>query len=292
MSRLLLISPVRDEQKHIAAVVAGVRAQSRPPDRWLIVDDGSSDGTAEIARALVADLPFADVVAAPDDTTAATADRLAAAAELRAFNHGLQAANWRDYSHVAKLDGDVVLPPDWFERLLDRFDADPDLGVAGGDLEEPAGARWRLLTIPGYHVHGAVKLYSRRCLEAIGGLEPRLGWDTIDETYSRMAGMRTATFGDLRARHLRPCGTAVSVLRGRARYGACAHIVRYGLPWVALRSVKVARERPYGISGAAFLYGYLRARVTRAPRVEDAEFARFTRTELRGRLARPLHLSR
>jgi biofilm PGA synthesis N-glycosyltransferase PgaC len=284
MIRLLVVTPVRNEREYLAATIAGMTAQTRRPDRWLIVDDGSTDGTAELASGLLEDAPFADVVAAPDAGVGSGADRLAAATEMRAWSHGLELAGWRDYTHIAKVDGDVELPPDWFERLLERFAEDSALGLAGGDLEEMAGGHWRRITIPGYHVHGAVKLYSRSCLEAIGGVEARLGWDTIDETYARMAGLKTATFPDLLARHLRPCGTAGPVLRGRARYGECAHIVRYSLPWVALRSLKVARERPFGLSGAAFLYGYLRARLTRAPRLEDRDFADFTRRELRSRI--------
>ena len=50
--------------------------------------------------------------------------------------------------------------------------------------------------VPGYHVRGALKLYSRACFEAIGGIEERLGWDTIDETYARMRGFRTQSFDD------------------------------------------------------------------------------------------------
>jgi hypothetical protein len=63
-----------------------------------------------------------------------------------------------------------------------------------------------------------------------------------------------------------------------------------------MRAFKVARERPRGVSGVAFLYGYLSAAVMRTPCVEDPEFRAFVRRELRHRarieLAQRLPLAR
>src|SRR5688500_5377712 len=83
--------------------------------------------------------------------------------------------------------------------------------------------------IPDYHVHCALKLYTRECFAAIGGMKEGLGWDTIDETYARMNGFRTRSLATVVARHHRPAGSAPGTLRGRARAGRCAYIVRYGL---------------------------------------------------------------
>ncbi len=123
-------------------------------------------------------------------------------------------------------------------------------------------------------------------------MQERLGWDTIDETYARMRGYRTRAFTDLVARHHRPWGSADGTLRGRARHGQCAYIVHFSLPWVTLRAFKVARARPRGLSGLAFLYGYLRSAVRRIPRVEDPAFRRFVRGELRARMLGAAGLSR
>ena len=135
-----------------------------------------------------------------------------------------------------------------------------------------------------HHVNGALKCYSVECFRAIGGMHERLGWDTIDQTYARMRGFRTRSFPHLVTIHHRPWGSADGTLRGRARYGEAAYIVHFSLPWVALRSLKIACARPEVISGAAFLYGFLRAAAQRRARVEDAEFRRFVRRELRGRM--------
>ncbi len=212
------------------------------------------------------------------------------AAAPRAFNAGLARAS-DDYAYVAKLDGDIELPPHYYEVLLERFDRDRKLGIACGHLVEDTASGRQRLSIPPQHVHGALKLYSRPCLEAIGGVRECLGWDTIDETYARMRGFETRSFSDLVAGHLRPAGTADGALRGRARHGRCAWIAHFGFGWVALRSFKVGlRMRPRGLSGAAFLGGYLYSALIGVPRVEDREFRRFVRGELRGRIRAALRL--
>jgi biofilm PGA synthesis N-glycosyltransferase PgaC len=286
--RLLVISPVRNEASHIERTARAVAAQRRPPDLWVVIDDGSSDGTLELATELAEAIPFMRVMTAPQPGELRGArDALAVAKEARAFNHALGAVGIDGFTHVGKLDGDVELPPEWFEALLSAFALDPALGIAGGRLVEPTPEGWRVLRIPDYHVHGAVKLYGWDCFEAIGGVQERLGWDTIDETYARMRGFRTHSYPNLSARHHRHWGSADGRLRGRARHGECAFIVRYGLPWILARSLKIAAAPPVGLSGAAFVYGYLRAWASGAPKVEDPEFRRFVRRELRGRYLRP-----
>jgi hypothetical protein len=280
---LLLVSPVYNEGANLERTAAALAAQTQAPDRWLVVDDGSTDDTLAVARRLERELGFMNVVEAPRRLSTG-GDNLALAREAHAFNAGLDLSGWRDYELIGKLDGDVELPPEWFAALRERFRRDPNLGLAGGRLAEPGRRGWQTIPIPAHHVHGAVKLYSRRCLEAIGGVPARLGWDTIDETYARMHGFETRSFPELVARHHRPYGSADGLLRGRARHGECAWILHYGFPWVALRSLKVARVQPRGLSGLAFLGGYLGAAARRVPRVEDPEFRRFVRGELRARM--------
>jgi len=287
--RLLLISPVYNESPHIERVVRAVACQQQPPVRWILVDDGSTDGTCEKLRALEREVPCLEVLASESSHGERPSDRLAVALEARAFNRGLrQAGDLTAYDYVGKLDGDIELPPHWFRELLDRMAEDSALGIVGATLIEPRHGNWHRLAIPEHHVHGAVKLYRRECFEAIDGMWERLAWDTVDETYARMRGYRTRSYRDLTALHLRPAASADGQLRGRARHGECAWILHYPLTWVFLRSLKVAADPPRLASGAWFLGGYLHAVIRRVPRVADPEFRRFTRVELRKRLRRSL----
>lgn len=283
--RVLIVSPVRNEAAHIERVVRAVAAQELPPARWIVSDDRSTDDTLAILRRLEQEVSFLTVQQAVSAPEGAIRDRLAAAAAPRNFNEALRGVDWREYTHVMKLDGDIELPPPYLRELMARFDREAALGIAGGVLVEPLpGGGLRRIGIPRHHVHGALKCYRRECFEAIGGVQERLGWDTIDATYARMRGFTTRSFTDMVSVHHRPLGSADGALRGCARHGRCAYIAHYGPTWVAIRAFKVALDRPYGITGASFAYGYAQAALKRVERVPDSEFRRFTRRELRRRM--------
>jgi len=288
--RLLLVSPVYNEASYLELVARAVAAQTRRPDRWVIVDDGSTDRTPEILRELAAALDFVEVVTvARSPVKDGAKDKLAVAADARSFMLGVEHGDWRAFTHVAKLDGDTELPPGYFERILDEFERDPELGLAGGVYADPdpsgRGDGWKVMRVPtDHHVPGTLKCYSAACFASIDGIQERLGWDTIDETYARMRGYRTRSFPDLVTRHHRPAATADGTLRGRARHGQCAYIAHFTPTWVGLRAFKVARLPPRGLSGAAFLYGYASAAAHRVQRVQDDEFRAFVHRELRGRM--------
>ncbi len=169
--------------------------------------------------------------------------------------------------------------------MLERFEADPGLGLAGGALTERSDGEWKAVPTPEDHATGLARIYRRECFEKIGGIPERLGSDPIAVTYGRMNGYSARTFDDLPVRHLRPMGSRQGILHGRARHGATHYIVGYGLAWAVLRSLLLAvRSRPPLLGGAAFLFGYLRAALGPTEQVRDESFREFTRREQRHRL--------
>lgn len=290
MTRLVVVSPVRNEGAHLGRVGAAVVAQRRRPDRWLIVDDGSTDDTPAVAAALAAGEDWIEVLSAPSGD--AGPDRLAAATEAAAFRWALDRLEGDPWTFLAKLDGDIALSPEHYERLLAEMEADERLGIAGCYLEDEVGERRIVHKMPDHHVNGALKLYRRACWEQIGGMPPQLGWDTLDETLARMLGWRTRSFRDLRAVHLRPSGSAGGQLRGRARHGTCAWIAGYPAELAVLRAGRLVFARPPVLSGAAFLWGYVRAALVRRGRPDDPALVRFSRREQRRRLLAALRRRR
>ena len=207
-------------------------------------------------------MPFLTVIEAPERAAGPVRDRLARAAAPRTFNVGLAAADdWRDYTHVMKLDGDIELQPRYLRELMERFEADPTLGLAGGVLVEPTGRR-RLPAHPdpAHHVHGALK-------------------STRASASRRSAASRSASAGTRSTRPTRAC--AASRLRSftdlgldppppagqRRRDAARPRPPRRVRLHRALHAVVGRAARAQGrhagargcLSGLAFFYGYVRA---------------------------------
>jgi biofilm PGA synthesis N-glycosyltransferase PgaC len=289
--RVVMVSPMRNEAKHLEAVIRAMAAQTRPPDAWIVVDDGSTDATREILERAATQLGFLRVVSAPAFPMPEGADRLSHAAAPRVFNYGLSLAG--SFAYVGKLDGDVELPPDYFERLLAEFGSDPQLGIAGGVVVERHGGEWRVHGASHLaHVRGALRLYSAECLRDVGGVREILGWDGIDIILAHKSGYRTRSFTDLVARHHRPTGTAQGALKGHLRWGRCQYIQGYPAYWVLARAVKVGAAEPRVLSGLAYAAGYAQAALKRVPRFDENGYRAHLRGELRGRAAAKLRRPR
>ena len=98
------------KREDLRANLLALREQTRPPAQILVVDNHSQDGSAPMVRE---HFPEVELIETPNDRFGA----------CETFNMGFRAAREK---YVAILDDDVVLPPTWIEKLLDRFEHEPE----------------------------------------------------------------------------------------------------------------------------------------------------------------------
>lgn len=249
------VTPVRDELENLARLAEALANQTVRPARWLIVDTGSADGTLELASQLAAEHPWVESMSDDDAGRA-----LRGAPIVRAFARGV--AHIEPVPEiVVKLDADVSVAPDHFERLLEAFAADPTLGIASGSAEELTDGEWRRRFNTGSSVWGAARAYRRECLAEVSPLEERMGWDGIDEVKAHLHGWSTRTLGDLTFRHHRLEGERDgSRWRAWSARGRAAHYMGYRSWYLALRALHHARTEPAAV---AMLSGYVTAALRR-----------------------------
>jgi biofilm PGA synthesis N-glycosyltransferase PgaC len=285
-TRILIISPAKDEDRYIERTIRSLVAQSHRPALWIIVDDGSSDRTGEIAERAAAEHPWIRVLRRPAGT-----GRRVGPGVIEAFYAGLETVDLADFDFVCKLDADLELPPDYFADLMRRFAENPRLGTASGKAYVPVGDRFVLERSGDDFSHGVAKLYRRECFEQIGGFVREVMWDGIDCHRCRMLGWEAVSYDEpgLAIHHLRLMGSSHrSVFHGRLRWGRGQYFMGthplYLLGITAFRTL----ERPWIVGGLCILAGYAGAWLRGQPRYEDPGFRKFLRTwqlrELRRRL--------
>jgi glycosyltransferase involved in cell wall biosynthesis len=275
----VVITPVRDEEKHVRATIQSMASQTIPPTEWIIVDDGSADKTAEIVERDTANFAWIRMLRRPNRGM-----RKSGGGVIEAFYDGYMALDHKDWQFIVKLDGDVSFPRDYFENCFEHFARDSKLGVGGGDIYHAFNGHQKIEANPKFHVRGATKIYRRACWDAIGGLVQAPGWDTIDEVKANMLGWNSYSFNELHVLHHRVTGGADGLLRDRVKHGLACYISGYHPLFLAASCVSRLIKKPYVAGSAAICYGYLKGYWTRTPRVNDRRLIKYLRRQQLRRL--------
>lgn len=266
--RYAVITPARNEERNLPRLAAALAGQTVPPACWVVVDDGSTDGTARLLADLAGRLPWLRRV---DRAEAAGGGAVAAGRRegraLETFRAGIAHIDAR-VDVVIKMDADIDFDTDYAERLLVHFQAEPDLGLASGTCYEREGGQWVRRTKAETTVWGASRAYRWDCIDELAHLEARMGWDGLDELRLHLRGYRTATLLELGFRHhRREGGRERSTLHHDAARGRASWYMGYRPSFLTLRALYRSLREP---SAIAMLYGYAAAAVAGAPRYPDA----------------------
>jgi hypothetical protein len=257
-----------NEDQYLGEMLDSLAAQVRRADRLVLLDDGSTDGSAVIAERFAEAHDWAVVLRQPPRPP--ERDRLVAAHELVAFQWAVAQLE-EPWDVVAKLDADLQLTPLTIETIAAAFAADDRLGMAGTHLAEldQDGRPARMLA-PDNHVHGQIKFYRRACWEQIDPLPPILGWDTIDEIRAEMRGWRTRALvpPDGEPLHRRVMGTHDGAMRGFRRWGQGAWAYGEHPLHLVLVGVQRALDRGTPMGALHYAAGWAWAGLRRLPRAE------------------------
>jgi glycosyltransferase involved in cell wall biosynthesis len=268
VSAYAIVTPVRNETENLRRLAESLTAQTRSPETWMIVDTGSDDGTPNVIAELMGGH---DWIASCTSTAGESPTR--ARAIVHGFNVGVTQLGVLP-EVVVKVDADISMEPDYFERLVTEFDTSPQLGIASGTCYERDQGNWTQRHVTGDHVWGATRAYRRSCLEDVSPLEERLGWDGIDEIKAALRGWQTRTFLDLPFYHHRREGERED--HAWRMVGDACHYLGYRIDYLLLRALNNARRDRAAL---AMVGGYTRAALRRAERCPDEEVRSFVRRQ-------------
>jgi len=279
--RLALVTPARNEATFLRETIESVVAQTVRPVRWVIVSDGSTDGTDEIVNEYASRHSWIELVRLPERKERHFGGK------VKAFCAGYEKLVGLEFDIIGNLDADITFDPDYFSFLLEKLQGNPKLGVAGtAFVEDNRHYDFRIASVE--HVSGACQLFRKKCFEDIGGYTPIKtgGVDLVAVITARMKGWQTRSFLEKTCVHHRKMSSANHrVLRRAFEGGRADYLLGCDPVWQVLRSAyRTVTERPLLLNGSLCLSGYLWAAVSRSVKAIPVEVVQFRRREERRRL--------
>lgn len=280
----IIITPAYNEAEYVERTIKGALAQSVLPNKWVIVDDGSTDDTAEIVQKYAKEHSWIQYIYREKN-----ANENYYASNVHAIMAGYEYAKACDYEFLAVLDADISLPTDYYEQIFDKFNQDKKLGVASGVYQDLVNGKLRKILNDRRSTPKAIQVFRKECFEQIGGYLPLKygGEDTCSCVMARMNGWKSWSFPEICVVHNKPVGMGHSdnMLKVRFRNG----LNEYGLAthplFMLIKSLKrCIKERPIIAGGLARLVGFMYGYCSRQKRQIPKDMIRFIRKEQVGRL--------
>ena len=281
--KYVVITPARNEAQFIELTLKSMINQTVLPRKWVIVSDGSTDGTDDIVKKYMAGHPWIELVRMPERTERHFAGK------VHAFNAGYTKVRETENEVIVSLDADISFEDDYFAFLLEILSADQGLGLVGTPFRELSGEPYDYRFVNIEHVSGACQVFRRECFEAIGGYTPVKGGsiDHIAVISARMKGWKTRTFTEKSCLHHRTMGTAGrSLLQSRFKLGLKDYSMGNHPIWEFFRATRQMTLPPVLTGGLALAAGYLWGVFRQVPRPVSPDLIAFHRREQMQRLSK------
>ncbi|MDY0199938.1 MAG: glycosyltransferase family 2 protein [Tenuifilaceae bacterium] len=271
MQNYIIIIPAKDEAQFINSTLSSIIGQTLLPKKLIIVDDASSDNTAQICNYYTNKYNWIELVRNNHKKI-----RYEGTPVVEAFKKGLDSLPSKyTYDVICKIDADIIFPKEYFERVMTAFTNNPKVGMCAGQCLEEENGIWVEKRAASYHIRGALKAYRRECFEDIGGLKPVLGWDGIDEMNAMFKGWQTMLIEGLWVKHLRPTASHYQPTKLARKLGTANYKNGGNLLLLLIRIIVKTRNKPYFIWSYNYGLGYLSARAKDVDKNVSPELARF-----------------
>lgn len=266
-----IVIPSYNEETLIALTLQSLISQTVLPSKIVVVNDNSTDRTAEVVLDFAKENPFITLV-----NKTSSAVHLPGSKVIQAFNKGFENLD-NDYDIIVKIDADLIFPSNYFETIIKHFESDDRIGMAGGFCYIEKNGDWILENLTDKdHIRGALKAYRKETFQQIGGLKPAMGWDTVDELLCKYYNWKVVTDSTLHVKHLKPTGANYNKA-ARYKQGEAFYTLGYGFWITAIASAKLAMMKKKPLLFLDYIKGFWKAKSTKTPLLVTEEQARFIR---------------
>lgn len=267
-----IVIPSYNEEALISLTLQSLISQTVLPSKIVVVNDNSTDRTAEVVLDFAKNNPFITLV-----NKTSSAIHLPGSKVIQAFQKGFETLD-NDYDIIVKIDADLIFPSNYFETVINHFESDDRIGMAGGFCYIDKNGDWVLENLTDKdHIRGALKAYRKETFQQIGGLKPAMGWDTVDELLCKFYNWKVVTDPSLQVKHLKPTGANYNKT-ARYKQGEAFYTLGYGFWITAIASAKLAMMKKKPLLFLDYIKGFWKAKSAKTPLLVTDEQAKFIRS--------------
>lgn len=266
-----IVIPSYNEEALIALTLQSLISQTVLPSKIVVVNDNSTDKTAEVVLEFAKENPFITLV-----NKTSEAIHLPGSKVIQAFQKGFETLD-ENFDIIVKIDADLIFPTNYFETVIKHFQSDSKIGMAGGFCYIEKNGDWVLENLTDKdHIRGALKAYRKETFQQIGGLRPAMGWDTVDELLCKFYNWKVVTDESLHVKHLKPTGANYNKT-ARYKQGEAFYTLGYGFFITAIASAKLAMMKKKPFLFLDYIQGYWKAKSGKKQMLVNEEQAKFIR---------------
>nr|WP_315158038.1 glycosyltransferase family 2 protein [uncultured Flavobacterium sp.] len=266
-----IVIPSYNEEALIGLTLQSLISQTVLPSKIVVVNDNSTDRTAEVVLEFAKNNPYISLVNKSSENI-----HLPGSKVIQAFEKGFETLD-NNYDLIVKIDADLIFPSNYFETIIKHFKSDERIGMVGGFCYIEKNGEWILENLTDKdHIRGALKAYRKETFKKIGGLKPAMGWDTVDELLCKFYNWKVITDESLHVKHLKPTGASYNKA-ARYKQGEAFYSLGYGFIITAISSLKLAMRKGKPLLFIDYIMGYWKAKSSGKPLFVTAEQAKFFR---------------
>ena len=255
--RHVVVTPCRNDEIHLRKLFNSMANQTITPSEWIIVLHNPKEDILQSLKSDFASVKWISIISENDDSKRKRGSQIA-----RIVNLGISNLSSK-WEYLSKIDADMILPNDYFERLFVEFNNHPKLGIASGSCYLIENGSRKIEKVSKSHTRGGLKTYKRKCYDQISGIREVDGWDGVDNISAQMRGWETMNFSKIEVFHGRRTGSSSGLLRGCFESGNFAHSMRYFFPFIVARSIHQMFRKPLLLGGIIMFSGYIYGVISR-----------------------------
>lgn len=272
----IMATPCKNEENSLQRFAESIINQTVTPGLWVIVDDGSTDKSPEILSDLETKYSWIRII------TNKGTKRDLGFHYARVVSKGLSSAleissvEKIPFEYIGLIDADMILENNFFEKIIDRFEKEPHLGIASGTAAYYD--KEKLVTETGREnlPIGGLRVWRKKCFIETEGFPISYSPDSVSNVLAILRGWETKRFNDIVGIQTRRTSSAEGLWKGYKTKGESDYYRDYHPLFIIVKFMKYSLTRPSYI-GLAYLEGYINGIVRIRKKLDIPEVRKYYR---------------